>query len=69
MDDPYLRTRKDDVDHVVHRILRILLNQPPQPFETYDGCLAGGIVNLACRIGFAAQQHRLAQKRTHGHHD
>ncbi|MFQ5642124.1 MAG: phosphoenolpyruvate--protein phosphotransferase [Thiogranum sp.] len=24
MDDPYLRTRKDDVDHVVSRILRIL---------------------------------------------
>ena len=44
MDDPYLRTRKDDVDHVVHRILRILLNQSPQPFEAFDGCLAGGIV-------------------------
>lgn len=28
MDDPYLRTRKDDVDHVVTRIQRILLNQP-----------------------------------------
>ena len=27
MDDPYLRTRKDDVDHVVTRILRILLGQ------------------------------------------
>jgi phosphoenolpyruvate-protein phosphotransferase (PTS system enzyme I) len=26
MDDPYLRTRKDDVDHVVSRILRILLS-------------------------------------------
>lgn len=25
MDDPYLRSRKDDVDHVVHRIQRILL--------------------------------------------
>ncbi len=44
MDDPYLRTRKDDVDHVVHRILRILLNHAPQPFESYDGCLAGGII-------------------------
>jgi phosphotransferase system enzyme I (PtsI) len=31
MDDPYLRTRKDDVDHVVDRIMRILLNQ-----ETLD---------------------------------
>ncbi len=27
MDDPYLRTRKDDVQHVSARILRILLNQ------------------------------------------
>ena len=27
MDDPYLRTRKDDVDHVVNRIMRILLDQ------------------------------------------
>jgi phosphotransferase system enzyme I (PtsI) len=26
MDDPYLRTRSDDVDHVVNRILRILLD-------------------------------------------
>ena len=44
MDDPYLRTRKDDVDHVVHRVLRILLNQSSQPFATYGDCLAGGIV-------------------------
>lgn len=28
MDDPYLRTRKDDVDHVVTRIQRVLLDQP-----------------------------------------
>ena len=34
MDDPYLRTRKDDVDHVVDRIMRILLNQ-----ETIDNGL------------------------------
>ena len=27
MDDAYLRTRKDDVDHVVSRIQRVLLNQ------------------------------------------
>jgi phosphoenolpyruvate-protein phosphotransferase (PTS system enzyme I) len=27
MDDPYLRTRRDDIDHVVNRILRILLDQ------------------------------------------
>lgn len=33
MDDPYLRTRKDDVDHVIKRIQRILLaeNQPQLP--------------------------------------
>ncbi len=30
MDDPYLRTRRDDVDHVVNRILRILLNHDQQ---------------------------------------
>lgn len=28
MDDPYLRTRRDDVDHVVNSIQRILLNSP-----------------------------------------
>ncbi len=28
MDDPYLRTRKDDVDHVVNQIQRILAGQP-----------------------------------------
>ncbi|MDS4028117.1 MAG: phosphoenolpyruvate--protein phosphotransferase [Candidatus Contendobacter sp.] len=29
MDDPYLRTRRDDVDHVVRRIQRILLTEDP----------------------------------------
>jgi phosphotransferase system enzyme I (PtsI) len=28
MDDPYLRTRRDDVDHVVDSIQRVLLNSP-----------------------------------------
>lgn len=28
MDDPYLRTRRDDVDHLVNTIQRILLNSP-----------------------------------------
>lgn len=28
MDDPYLRTRRDDVDHVVSSIQRVLLNSP-----------------------------------------
>ncbi len=29
MDDPYLRTRKDDVDHVVRRVQRILASEDP----------------------------------------
>ncbi|HCB13229.1 MAG TPA: phosphoenolpyruvate--protein phosphotransferase, partial [Gammaproteobacteria bacterium] len=29
MDDPYLRTRKDDIDHVVRRIQRILATEDP----------------------------------------
>ena len=37
MDDAYLRTRKDDVIHVVNRTLRILLNQDNQP---HDGVTA-----------------------------
>jgi phosphotransferase system enzyme I (PtsI) len=44
MDDAYLRTRKDDVDHVVHRIQRILLNQTPLRHEVPDSRLNGYIV-------------------------
>lgn len=44
MDDPYLRTRRDDVDHVVHRIQRILLNQSPLEHEFGDTRLRGSIV-------------------------
>ncbi|MBI5040204.1 MAG: phosphoenolpyruvate--protein phosphotransferase [Gammaproteobacteria bacterium] len=36
MDDAYLRMRKDDVDHVVTRILRILIHQHHEPDETGD---------------------------------
>lgn len=44
MDDEYLRTRKDDVDHVVNRILYALIaGDKPNP-ETIDGNLAGRIV-------------------------
>ncbi|MFC1750537.1 phosphoenolpyruvate--protein phosphotransferase [Pseudomonadota bacterium] len=39
MDDAYLRTRKDDVDYVVNRIQRILLNQD----EVVDGVGEGGL--------------------------
>ncbi|MDH5180609.1 MAG: phosphoenolpyruvate--protein phosphotransferase, partial [Gammaproteobacteria bacterium] len=43
MEDPYLRTRRDDVDHVVNTIMRILLNSPvhhsvkPSQESTYSG--------------------------------
>ena len=36
MDDPYLRTRKDDIEHVVNRIQRILLNQPSEKSNIID---------------------------------
>jgi phosphotransferase system enzyme I (PtsI) len=44
IDDAYLRTRRDDVDHVVNRILRILLKHAPLPHETVDNKLNGYIV-------------------------
>lgn len=36
MDDPYLKTRRDDVEHVVHRIQQILLQEehPPAAIES-----------------------------------
>lgn len=33
MDDAYLRTRRDDIAHVVNRVLRLLLRQEPTPTE------------------------------------
>lgn len=44
MDDPYLRTRMDDVDHVVTRIQRILLNQSPLRHEVPDSRLRDYII-------------------------
>jgi phosphotransferase system enzyme I (PtsI) len=44
MDDPYLRTRKDDVDHVVNRIQRVLLKQAPLRHEVPDNRLEGYII-------------------------
>jgi len=44
MDDPYLRTRRDDVDHVVNRIHRILNDQEVQDHEIPDGRLKGHII-------------------------
>lgn len=44
MDDPYLRTRKDDVAHVVNRILRVLLKQTPLRHEEPGSRLRGYII-------------------------
>ena len=46
MDDPYLRSRKDDVDQVVNRIQRVLLNHPP-PKHEIDGRTIEGMVVIA----------------------
>jgi phosphotransferase system enzyme I (PtsI) len=43
MDDPYLRTRRDDVDHVINRILRILLSTGQGDLHA-EGGLHGAIV-------------------------
>ena len=44
MADTYLSTRKDDVDHVVNRILRILLKQKPLLDELPDEHLRGKVI-------------------------
>jgi phosphotransferase system enzyme I (PtsI) len=44
MDDPYLRTRKDDVDHVVSRILRILIGRETHTDPQDSANLRGAIV-------------------------
>jgi len=44
MDDPYLRTRKDDVDHIVTRLQRILLGENTHTDPQNDDQLIGAIV-------------------------
>ena len=44
MDDPYLRTRKDDVDHVVNRVQRILLDQHSSDIDKKAVLFAGKVV-------------------------
>ena len=44
MDDAYLRTRMDDIDHVVNRVQRILLKQSAPRHETPDSRLKGYII-------------------------
>jgi len=63
MDDAYLRTRKDDVDYVVNRIQRILLNQIPLRHEIVDNHLSGYIVlanDLAPADTVLMQHHGIA---------
>ncbi len=44
MADAYLSTRRDDVDHVVNRILRVLLNEQPLMHETANDNLEGKVI-------------------------
>ena len=44
MDDPYLRTRRNDVDHVVNRIYRFLANENAQEHEITGERLKGHII-------------------------
>ncbi|MDH5613474.1 MAG: phosphoenolpyruvate--protein phosphotransferase, partial [Gammaproteobacteria bacterium] len=44
MDDPYLRTRKDDVIHVVNRVQRILLELEKHPHEIPENKLRNSII-------------------------
>jgi phosphotransferase system enzyme I (PtsI) len=44
MDDAYLRTRVDDIDHVVNRILRILLAGDHHPAEPVASALKGQVI-------------------------
>src|SRR5512139_1352303 len=37
MDDPYLRTRCDDVEHVVRRVVNLLMNKDSSEHESDDG--------------------------------
>lgn len=47
MDDPYLKTRRDDVDHVVNRIQRILLSHAEQMHEALSQRARGSVVVAA----------------------
>ncbi|MEM7465253.1 MAG: phosphoenolpyruvate--protein phosphotransferase [Pseudomonadota bacterium] len=46
MEDPYLRERKDDVDQVINRIQRVLLNHAP-PQHEIDGRQIEGMILIA----------------------
>lgn len=44
MDDPYLRTRKDDIDHVVNRVQNLLLNESEHSTNELSNRLQGYII-------------------------
>jgi len=44
MDDPYLRTRRNDVEHVVNRITRLLADEDMPDIDMADGRLKGAII-------------------------
>ena len=44
MDDPYLKTRRDDIDHVVNRIQRILLSHKESPHDELSLRARGSVV-------------------------
>lgn len=63
MADAYLSTRRDDVDHVVNRILRILLKQKPLPHEVNENHLKDRIImadNLTPADTVLMQHHGIA---------
>ncbi|MGH8659953.1 MAG: phosphoenolpyruvate--protein phosphotransferase [Gammaproteobacteria bacterium] len=69
MADPYLRTRKDDIYHVVYRIQRILLNQAPMRHEVPDSRLRGYIIlaeELTPADTVLMQHHGIAAFATEG---
>lgn len=60
MNDAYLRARRDDVDHVINRVLRILLNHAPAKHESAEGSLEGLILvadDLSPADALLMQQH------------
>ncbi|MSQ67702.1 MAG: phosphoenolpyruvate--protein phosphotransferase [Gammaproteobacteria bacterium] len=60
INDAYLRARRDDVDHVINRILRILLNHAPAKHESGEGSLEGLILvadDLTPADALLMQQH------------
>ena len=63
MDDAYLRTRRDDVDHVFNRVLRTLLNHAPARHEGGEANLEGLILiadDLSPADALLMQQHGIA---------